>query len=320
LSCKLDIVIVNWNAGPLLRRCLESLEKSQDKDAFLASVTLVDNASDDGSADVEEERHPNLEVLRLEENIGYGRAANLGAGQGRADYLLFLNPDIVLKPDTLKRSLETMEKRRKAGAGILEIALLDPDGKVSRSCARFPSPWQQLGESLGLSRLLPGIAPPTIMVDWDHAESRWVDHVMGAFALMPRPLFEELGGFDPAYFVYWEDLDLSLRAQRAGAKSFYERGIEAGHKGGGTTQRLSMGQRLALALHARQVYARKHFGRLGYLAALVALWPAEFCARGLLALLKLSPQRIKAVLEAYRLRLTGRNPVTGKPMGESEGV
>ncbi|WP_455372190.1 glycosyltransferase [Limibacillus halophilus] len=199
----LDIVIVNWNAGGLLRRCLDSIAASQGANSFLASVTLVDNASSDGSLDGLDDLALPLEVLRLDANIGYGRAANLGTGRGEADFLLFLNPDIALQPDTLGRSLESLQAKTAGGVGMLGVALLDEAGEVSRSCARFPTPWQQLGESLGLPRFLPGFSPPTIMTDWEHAESRRVDHVMGAYALMPRDLFDRLGGFDPAFFVYW---------------------------------------------------------------------------------------------------------------------
>ena len=311
LQGQLDIVIVNWNAGDLLGRCLRSIADSRDKDRLVRGVFLVDNASSDGSLSTIDENDLPMTLLRQEENIGYGRAADRGARAGEAPYLLFLNPDMVLGPDSLCHSLARLEELESSGVGILGIALTDRDGGITRSCARFPHPLQQVAESLGLPRLWPRRFKPTIMDDWDHAESREVDHVMGAFWLMPRKTYEELGGFDPDYFVYWEDLDFSKRAAEARVKSYYARDIAARHEGGGTTEALGDGRRLALALQARRVYARKHFSPAGRFAAMAALWLLEPAARLFWGVAKGSPSRIKGVLVGYGLLLSGRDP-TGK--------
>ena len=197
----LDIVIVNWNAGALLDRCLESIAASEGREQFLSRIILVDNASSDGSTEGLERHGLPLHLLKQTKNLGYGRAADLGARTAEATFLLFLNPDIRLKGDSLRRSLErltALEESLARPPAILGVALLDEDGTVSRSCARFPSAGQQFAESLGLTRLLPEAFKPTIMTDWDHGFSREVDHVMGAFALMRRQHYLDLGGLPRA--------------------------------------------------------------------------------------------------------------------------
>ncbi|MEJ1995586.1 MAG: glycosyltransferase, partial [Limibacillus sp.] len=104
----LDIVIVNWNAGALLDRCLKSIAASEGRDQFLSRIILVDNASSDGSTEGLERHGLPLELLRQRENLGYGRAADLGARAAEATFLLFLNPDVRLKGDSLRRSLERL--------------------------------------------------------------------------------------------------------------------------------------------------------------------------------------------------------------------
>ena len=97
----------------------------------------------------------------------------------------------------------------------------------------FPSFARLLNEMLGLSKLFPKRFPGLFMRDWDHAHSRQVDHVMGAFTLTHRELFESLGGFDEKFFMYLEDLDFSLRAHQAGWRSFYLADACVYHKSGG---------------------------------------------------------------------------------------
>lgn len=310
----LDIVIVNWNAGALLDRCLESIAASEGREQFLSRIILVDNASSDGSTEGLERHGLPLHLLKQTKNLGYGRAADLGARTAEATFLLFLNPDIRLKGDSLRRSLErltALEESLARPPAILGVALLDEDGTVSRSCARFPSAGQQFAESLGLTRLLPEAFKPTIMTDWDHGFSREVDHVMGAFALMRRQHYLDLGGFDPDYFVYWEDLDLSLRAAKAGFASFYAQDIKATHRGGGTTDQLGDGRRLALALQARRTYAKKNFSAAGRLLAMTGLWLVEPLTRLVWGLAKASPARIADTLKGYSLMIAGADPTKG---------
>jgi hypothetical protein len=254
----LDIVIVNWNAGEQLRRCLDSLATAARGGFDLARVVIVDNASRDGSAEGLDYPALPLSVLRNPRNEGFAAACNRGASGSRADYLLFLNPDTELFVDSLGTPVAFMERAENRRTGIAGIQLVDENGVVSRSCARFPSLARCVSRALGLSRLSPRLFPSYMMSEWDHGSSREVDHVSGAFFLVRRAPFENLGGFDERFFVYLEDLDFSYRMSLAGWRSSYVAEARAYHKGGGVSER-AKAERLFLSISSRVLYAVKHF-------------------------------------------------------------
>jgi N-acetylglucosaminyl-diphospho-decaprenol L-rhamnosyltransferase len=262
----LDIVIANWNSGELLRRCLASIPDALDDSFTLRHIYVVDNASTDGSADHLEAAAPRLMVTRNPDNRGFARACNQAARQGDADYLLFLNPDTRLDAGSLAMPLRFMASDKGARFGIAGVTQRDPRGRVRRSCARFPTRSGLLAQAVGLDRLFPALWPPHFMVEWDHADSRVVDQVMGAFFLVRRQVFLALDGFDERFFVYYEDVDFALRARQAGWASYHLAEASIHHVGGGTTEHI-VGERLFLSMRSRLQYAEKHFG-LGFAATL----------------------------------------------------
>lgn len=249
-----DIVIVNWNAGPQLAACLRSI--AEHGGGAVASVVVVDNGSRDGSDQVDVPGL-SLEIIRTGENLGFGRACNLGARRGSSRYLLFLNPDAELRAGALGRAVAWLDDPAQERTGVVGVRLVDARGEVHRHCARFPTWRSFIGNSLGLTRILRRWFPPIPMLEFDHQSSRRVDHVMGAFYFMRRELFAQLGGFDEDFFVYLEDLDLSRRVYRAGYDIHYLAEAEAYHKQGGTSDQVKA-HRLLYALNSNMIYAAKH--------------------------------------------------------------
>jgi hypothetical protein len=268
-----DLIIVNWNSGEQLRNCLSSIGVSGGEGLVLRRVVVVDNGSSDGSADGLEGFPLPLTVARNVDNLGFAAACNQGAAGSAAEYLLFLNPDTRLLPGSLAMPVAFLEGSGGRGVGVVGIQLVDERGIVARSCARFPTPGRFLARMTGLDRLAPKHCPGHYMTEWDHEDSREVDQVMGAFFLVRRSVFEALGGFDERFFVYFEDVDFSLRARRAGWPSYYYSGARAYHRGGGTSEQVKA-QRLRYSLGSRILYGYKHFGR----------WPAHLLAAGTLLL------------------------------------
>ncbi|WP_426258818.1 glycosyltransferase family 2 protein [Sphingomonas sp. DC1600-2] len=261
-----DVVIVNWNAGDLLRRCVESVRDHQA--GHVSKVVVVDNGSVDGSDRLEVSGVP-LEIVRTGTNLGFGAACNIGVRRGQAPYILFLNPDAALLPETLSTAIGFMERPENARVGVCGIKLIEDDGTVQRHCANFPTPGMFLAAASGLTALLPSRVTTLHATDFDHLSSRPVDHVIGAFYLIRRDLFEQLGGFDERFFVYLEDLDLSARVHAAGYSIFYLAEAVAMHRGGGTSDQVKP-QRLAYVLESRIAYAFKHFGRASATAVAAA--------------------------------------------------
>lgn len=266
----LDIVIVNWNAGEALRNCVESVVAAAEG-VELRRVVVVDNGSTDGSLEGLEGLNLPLVVIRNADNRGFGAACNQGAGGSEAELLLFLNPDTRLAPDSLAVPVAHLADPVNAGVGVVGIQLVDESGEVSRSCARAPRPEHFWNKMLGLDRVLGSRRPGMIMEEWPHGSTREVDHVIGAFYCIRRPLFERLGGFDERFFVYLEDVDLSARAAAAGFRSVYLTEARAFHRGGGTSDQVRA-RRLFYSLRSRIQYGHKHFSRAhGVLHALGTL-------------------------------------------------
>lgn len=287
-GAQVDMVIVNWNSGALLRNCLASIEAHGG--GAVRRVFVVDNGSVDGSAEVDA---PGLdwELIRAGANLGFGRACNLAAKRAEAPFLLFFNPDAELRPGTLDRALAFMRDPANAQVGVAGVRLTDEDGHVHRHCARFPTWRNFIGNSLGLTRLLKRRFPPIIMLDWDHRESRPVDHVMGAFYLIRRELFERVGGFDDDYFVYLEDLDLSRRVHGAGYAIHYLAEPEAYHKQGGTSEKVKA-HRLFYAMNSNMIYAWKHLSRPSALGVVGTTLLVEPLSRTVRALARRSPEEL----------------------------
>ena len=270
------VVIVNWNSGAQLRECLQSFAAVADDDVA-ARVTVIDNASTDGSSEGLEASMP-LAVVRNADNRGFGAACNQGAAGSEADFLLFLNPDTGLMPGSFAEPVRYLRAHENETVGIGGIQLVDADGRVARNTARAPTAWSMVGNSVGFDRLAPRLFPPHFVTEWAHDQTRTVDQVMGAFFLVRRSLFEALGGFDERFFVYYEDLDFSVRARAQGWQSVYLSTAQAFHRGQGTTEGATA-RRTFYFCRSRILYARKHFGALGALAVTLATLALEPLAR-----------------------------------------
>lgn len=262
----IDVVVVNWNAGDHLRRCVESVLALAAANPGL-TLTVVDNASTDSSLS-QLPQNPALRVIRNERNLGFAAACNQGARAGKSKYILFLNPDMILTdPAALTRPIETIQAE--PSVGIVGIQLRDEDGAVTRSCTRFPTARRVLGWSFGLDRFLPRFFDPQFMTDFDHSKSRDVDVVMGAFFFVPRMLFDRLGGFDERFFVYYEEVDFARRARIIGYSSRFLADVSATHVGHGTTEGIRA-IRYFLVSRSRVQYGAAHFGPMGRLASTIS--------------------------------------------------
>lgn len=250
---KIDVIVINWNAGQQLKQCVDSVYAFSS--ATNTQIIIIDNGSTDNSTDCIEPSS-SATVIRAGANLGFGKACNLGAQLGSSEYLLFLNPDAALYADTLSKAITFMQSPSNARVGICGVQLKNESGYVARSCTRFPHALSFVAHALGLDRFFPQLGH--FMTEWSHDRTRMVAHVIGAFFLVRRSLFEELGGFDERFFVYLEDLDFSLRAHMAGWKTVYLADAQAFHAGGGTSNQVKA-RRLFYSLRSRLLYANKHF-------------------------------------------------------------
>lgn len=301
MSGSIQIVIVNWNTGGLLRGCLGSIAAAAAPPGVdLVGVTLVDNASVDRSADQLDESDLPLEVIRNQRNLGFAAACNQGATGSEADYLLFLNPDTRLFPDTLAAVTEFMDRDSSAGVGICGVEMVDASAAPTISCERFPTLRVMVGKMTGLDRLAPRLFPSHHIDPGELTESGPVDQVIGAFYLVRRRLFERLGGFDSRYFIYFEDVDFALRASRLGYGSYFLKEARAFHAANVSSDQVR-DFRLFHSLRSRRIYARIHWPRwqaalIGFLTVAV-----ELPARLVRALARRSRGDLAETISAYRM-------------------
>jgi GT2 family glycosyltransferase len=296
------VVIVNWNSGYHLGRCLESLAAIAAERELLHTVTVIDNASTDASMELPSHLHQALPltIIRNVENVGFAAACNQGATGTAAEFLLFLNPDVLLQPGCLSAPFRYLTRPEHSEVGVVGIQLLAPNGTVARSCARFPSPTSLLGNIMGLDRIVPSLFPRHFLDEWPHDVSRKVDQVMGAFLFIRRLVFEQIGRFDERFFMYYEDLDLALRAKMHGWDSEYLIDAQVMHFGGGTTSGIK-GRRMFYACRSRILYGLKHFPLSSATCVIGATLLIEPAIRILAALGKRRLADAKATLQAFGL-------------------
>ncbi|MEI6708281.1 MAG: glycosyltransferase family 2 protein [Methylococcales bacterium] len=289
----ISIIIVNWNAGDQLQVCVDSV--IQYGQSFVERIIVIDNGSTDDSENCIKDIS-NVTVILAKENLGFAKACNLGARYAQSDYLLFLNPDAALYENTLPITMAFMEQPENAKVGICGVQLIDDKGLVDRSCARFPSIGRLVARATGLDHVIFTLG--SAMHEWNHANNRQVDQVMGAFFLARQSIFKELNGFDERFFVYYEEVDFSYRANQLGWVSMYLADAQAFHAGGGTSNQIKA-RRLFYSLRSRILYAFKHFNLIGAIVVLATTLIIEPVARSTLSICHQSWSSLKETWIAY---------------------
>jgi hypothetical protein len=298
----LDIVIVSWNAGDFLRSCVRSLARAQSSTQARWNIVAVDNASTDGSADGLSADLPQLHLLANPANIGFAAACNQGARAGTAAAILFINPDIEVEAGQVDAALAYLGRQGNEGIGVLGVRMHDENERLQHSTARRPTPGRLVAQSAALDRAWPRLFRPHFMTSLDHAETCAVDQVMGAFLLIRRALFEQLGGFDERFFIYYEDADLCLRVRQAGWEVVHFAGAGVRHAGGGSTGKVKA-WRLYQLLRSRIQFIAKHHSYGGTVAVTTSALLMEVPARILRACLRGSTREIADTLAGARMLL-----------------
>jgi GT2 family glycosyltransferase len=222
-----------------------------------AEILVVDNASGDGIDRDLEAAAPPARIVREASNRGYGAACNRGARETARPYLLFLNSDACVRAGAVEALVAALDADPQAAA--VGPRLVNPDGSLQPSIQRLPSPWRIFCESSGLAFVAGGrgIFAGHTATRQDHSRPRAAEALKGAALLVRRAAFDEIGGFDEAFFLYAEETDLMARWRSRGRRVLFEPRAEVVHEGG-----LSASDRLFGQLHASLVrYTAKHHGR-----------------------------------------------------------
>ena len=263
----LDIVIVSYRSRELLRTCLESVRHFV---ARAVTVTVVDNASRDGTGAMVSSDFPEVALLASNRNLGFAAANNIAIRRGRGRYILALNPDTRLTEGALEALIALMDARPEIG--ICGCRLIRHDGTFDHASKRsFPTVVGALGHFLWIGRR-PGASGRLAQYRAPDVESGPVDAVNGAFMLIRRPALEEVGLFDEGFWMYMEDLDLCYRFREAGWTTWYEPSVTVFHAKGGSSGPIR-DTRLSYAFHYGMYrFYRKHYASRHPLATNLAVY------------------------------------------------
>lgn len=245
----LSVIIVNYNTKELLKACVDSVKKTYPS----AEIIVVDNASADGSR--EEILKMPVKGVFLEENAGFSKANNIGLEYAEGENVLFLNPDTVVKANTLKRCIEFLDANKNTGAVGCKVVL--PDGSLDKACKRkFPTPFNSFCTIFKIAKLFPKLG---YNVTGNDNGVYPVDCLVGAFMMCPKKVLEKTGGFDQDFFMYGEDIDLCFRIKKAGYEIWYLGDLEITHVKGAVGKRSSKAK--AAFYDSMSIYYKKHFGK-----------------------------------------------------------
>lgn len=266
-SC-LDILVVNFNTGHLLDSMFSAVSASRQ--APSVRFLCVDNASTDDSIQIFEKNHPDIHLEANKVNIGFGRANNQLVPQIQGDFVLLLNTDAFVAPDTLEKTIAYMQQH--PDCGVLGVRLIGRDGQLQPSCRYFPTPFNLFLSKTGLARFFSWVRQVDDM-NWDHASVRECDWVPGCYYLIRREVLDRIGLFDSRYFLYYEEIDHCKRVKQAGWKVVYYPYTQVIHIGGESAKSVGKiseaGRQLsALQVESELLYMRKHYGSMGLLGYL----------------------------------------------------
>jgi GT2 family glycosyltransferase len=229
------VVVVSWNTRDLLARCLDSL--LPEVESGRAEVWVVDNASRDGSPEVVREHYGWAHLVHCAENIGFGRAVNLGASRSSTEWIAIANADVALRAGALDALLVAAARDPQAAA--LAPRLVLPDGRTQHSVFAFPTVPFALVLATGVARFFRALGDRLALPGyWDTERARRVPWAIAAFLLVRRAAWDQVGGFDERQQLYAEDLDLGWRLRRAGWVTRYEPHAAVEHESSASTTQL----------------------------------------------------------------------------------
>lgn len=242
----MTFIIVNYKSERCILNCLASIyDKTSSQTGF--EIIIVNNDKGEKLEKITE-NYPEVKVTHSGENIGFGAANNAGAQLASREYLAFLNPDVEILSSNTEAVLE--EFKKDGSIGVIGGRLITPEGEVQKWCA---------GREINMLDLIRNnLGFPSGRKIWRSEIKREADWVAGTALFIPKKLFDQVGGFDESFFMYFEDVDLCKRIRNLGKKVFYFPKFCVCHRSGGSYKDEKIQKKDYY--NSQEYYFKKHFG------------------------------------------------------------
>lgn len=253
---QLSVVILNYNVRFFLEQCVASVQEALSN--IDSEIIVVDNHSSDDSCEMIKSRFPNVKLIENKENLGFPKGNNIGVAQAKGNYICILNPDTVVAEDAFEKILAFAEEQE--NLGIVGCKLIDGSGNFLPESKRgIPTPFVALTKMVGLYKLFPNLKlfNRYYAQHLSKNETGKVDILVGAFMIMKRKLYNDIGGFDENCFMYSDDIDLSFMALKNGKNNYYFHETSVIHYKGESTVRDRF--YMKRFREAMQFFYRKHY-------------------------------------------------------------
>jgi GT2 family glycosyltransferase len=268
---QLSVIILNYNVRYFLEQCVLSVQKALE--GIDGEIIVIDNASSDDSCEMMKTKFPHIKLIENKDNLGFPKGNNIGVAQAKGEYICILNPDTVVAEDTFSKILSFVKSSEveihspnsqlptsSSQLGIIGCKLIDGAGNFLPESKRgVPTPWVAFTKIFGLYRLFPkvNLFNKYYAQHITENESGNVDILVGAFMVMKRDLYLEVGGFDENCFMYSDDIDLSYLVLKTGKSNYYFHEASVIHYKGESTVR--DGTYMKRFREAMQFFYKKHF-------------------------------------------------------------
>ncbi len=259
MKTSMAVCIVSYNTCESLRYCLQSVSINNGSE-----IWVIDNHSSDGSQEMVRAEFPTVELVEVENNIGYGAAADLAISLSNAPYILLLNSDTILQSDALEKLSEYLDKN--PGVGVVGPRITHIKGTLQPSCFPMPTPLHIFFDISQLNQLfnhIPSIREQNYRT-WSHSHNRAVPWVQGSALAIRREAYDAVGGFDKAFFMYYEEVDLCYRMSNAGWGIHFSPVTEVIHSGAASTNQSRAKMELQY-YKSLAIFYHKHYSGLQFL-------------------------------------------------------
>ncbi len=267
---QLSVIILNYNVRYFLEQCVLSVQAALQH--IDGEIIVIDNNSSDDSCQMMKTRFPNIKLIENKENTGFPKGNNIGVAEAKGEYICILNPDTVVAEDTFTKIFNSKLQTLNSQLGIIGCKLIDGTGNFLPESKRgIPTPWVASTKIFGLYKIFPKMElfNQYYAQQLSENQSGKVDILVGAFMVMKRDLYNELGGFDENCFMYSDDIDLSYRILQNGKINYYFSETSVIHYKGEST--VKDGTYMKRFQDAMEYFYAKHFKKSGFFSVFMKI-------------------------------------------------